>query len=234
MDVFIDCNHKYVEEGICLKCGLNITSNFNFQEKLFSKQYQCPKRRHISILEKEILQKSLPPEITSWILQRLITFPKLLYRSEIRTVIIFSLIYMAYINLKKQFDPIYYSKTMNMSKKDIELALKFISNINNKLVIQNNESIAMTVIQPHIIVPLIYKELNMDNLDILEDLLKISKDVIDLDPSLLEENPRNVSFGIILYYCETYKIQIKNIDKRKNITYNKYKKWIKKILSNVK
>ena len=206
-DFFDSCLHETIENGSCTICGLSVESYLEVEESDYSRQHQRPKALLETAIEKDIYDLNLSQDILQWVLTRLATGSKNMYKKKARKNIIFSLIYMAHLHLGKPIDPESLSIQMKMDKKHIESSLTLVSGMNSKLTPCNQEgmSISLAVIPPSAFILDISQELNIPD-EHIQAIEQISKECIKLDKLLLEENPRKVCIGIIKYYCSKHNI----------------------------
>lgn len=203
MDNFFEsCSHEMIDNGSCTTCGLSVNNYLEVEDSDYSRQHQRPKALLETAFEKDINDLNLNQDILEWILCRVATGGKNLYKKKARNNIIFSLIYMAHLHLGKTLDPEALSIQMNMDKKHIESSLNLISGMNSKITPCNQEgmSISLAVIPPSALIQDLCQELNIPS-EHIKSIENIAKECVKLDRLLLEENPRKVSIGIIKYYC---------------------------------
>lgn len=229
---FESCSHENIENGTCTICGLSANNSLEVEDSDYSRQHQRPKILILSALEKDINNMDLDQEVLEWILNRISNTSKNMYKETMRHNIIFGLVYMAHLNLSKEFDPDAFSKRMNMTKSDIELSLGLVSGINPRITPCNQEgiSIPLAVVSPASVTPGLCEELKIAPcyITIIQELTRLC---VKVDKSLLEENPRKVSAGAIKYYCDFHKIKFSATNTNPKIIsadIKKYKDWIEK------
>jgi len=199
----MSCNHEIIENNCCKECGCH-----------FEKYGESSKRAYVIKkninFEKELSTLEIPSEIKQWVIRKSSLSKHQISRMGCRMQILFAYLYLAYIDLKyENFKPEELGKILNISNKNIGIALKYVSGIGSSFLPQNDDDIMTASVI--VISPLIYIESNLIKINkieyksIIEDYCK---KLLNNNELLYEENPDLMAIAIIKNYFDKNNIKI--------------------------
>jgi hypothetical protein len=240
MDLEIqNCTHLNVYDNVCSNCGLCMVSscqsidlndnysNSNVKVKFTKNNYEL-----------ELKDKDFPEEIKSWVYKISNKSENTIHKLSYKEKILFAYVYLAYLELEYNFDPIEIIEKLGMKKKDIKSGIKLASGMSSKILPQCNYT---HVTSPLVIIsPLFFVKEQLEKLDYIkyiDDITLLIEDLLNENQLLLEEKPNIVSLAVIKFYM----INNLNINAKKNkihiifniplVSFNKCYNMIEKIIA---
>lgn len=219
-----ECEHLYIDSDFCLECGISISSTGNYisvDESLYKHEELDKVFWDFGI---DFNALNLPQEITERVIKIIPTISKTFYRKGSKIKSLYVLIYMSYICLNIDFDPIDLSKKMKLTSEDILQCIKIISGrpgTTNRN--YNKQTISMVVLQPSSFIRDILKLLPELNCLDSDTLIKNLDELVIENEYLLEENPKDIACAYIMYITKMKNIKLANYHIKVGITKNKLK-----------
>ena len=200
-----DCQHEYVEAGICHTCGMSIESKrVEKSDEDFSKNYNRAgvKEDQPKILAK-LMSLSFSYDVNDWIIKNY-NSNGMVFKSSTIYKLLFAYIYLAHLHLGLTFDHEATSRILDLTKNDVEEAISIASGTctNHNLNSQTSHIAASVVIVP----PYAALEAICEKVGVKDPHLASMKVVMEnamaKDPFLKDERPDNVAIGVFRYYVE--------------------------------
>lgn len=202
-----ECTHEYITtEGSCGYCGLT-DLYWNYP-----KETSAPSKTVARSILTDLTKHNFPEEIkhtANEVYQRIGMMTK---RGRERDKMLFFCVYTAYKSKGQCINPKVLAKEMGISNGDVNRALTSFSQI------QTGFSLPSVKTSPIDTIPEFCTALNLDN--VTEDVIELTKDILQKCPSLHEEFPHKVGAGILRYYIEINGIQIPSEVFRKTVEFS--------------
>ncbi len=236
-----DCSHTNSFEGICNDCGMELygTSNGTFidMKSTYSEYHAYTDMIHTQPFEADLKNINIPDEVKNLVMSLASSCPRETHRMGVRRQQLFSYIYLAYLQLGYKFDPDAVRKEMKMSQREINMALRIISGTSSidipLPVSEESEPLSAPVV---VISPIIYLEeiCNNNNLsEHIEEISKLSKDILDKNKILFEYNPKHIAITLVKHYMNIKGIGMSKFSKNNGISDSILKQHLARINKNV-
>jgi hypothetical protein len=221
-----NCRHTSVYEGICNECGieLNGTSNGTFidMKSSYSEYHTYTDAIQSQPFEADLRNINIPDEVKNLVINLASSCPRETHRMGVRRQQLFSYIYLAYLQLGYKFDPDAIRTEMKMSQREINMALRIISgtsSIDIPLPVSDEaEPLSAPVV---VISPIVYLEdvCNNNNLSShIEEITKLSKEILDKNKILFEYNPKHIAITLVKHYMNIKGIGMAKFSKNNGIS----------------
>jgi hypothetical protein len=197
-----ECKHSIVHDGACENCGLVIDGVNPICSNDNSFTTNHPRgHKYVSGYFKELDAFEIPNEVKSYVKKKIESSPHETHRSSIRRNILFAYILCGYIKHKYEFDPYQLADKINFPRKNIRYALQLISGVSANPLPQNDNDrdvISIIVFSPIKYIGAHLKTLGLEKIE--PEVTEFASQVINIDRTILEENPVRSAIAIIKYF----------------------------------
>lgn len=195
-------NNEYCD--YCVLCGHAISTTFKEPTPT-----RLPPSKTVNF-EKELSVISIPSEIKQWVIRKSSLAKKQINRMGCRKQILFAYIYLAYLDLEYlDFKPNKLIDILNISKKNVGLALKYASGISSLLLPQSEDdklTSSLVVISPSIYIYEILEKIN--KLEHFPNLKGTCDMLLEKNELLYEENPELMALAIVKHYFDILNVKL--------------------------
>ena len=208
----LQCPHETVEKGECLICGLmingGVTLNMEEEYAPYHKEPFVP----LLNLEKDLATITLiDDDIRRQALQIGLACSSNLNILGTRNAQLFALIYMAYLFMQKEFNPLTLSNSLGLTKRQINSIQKQVTGIAPKQYFPSSiNKPSIVIISPLTSIPDICSRLGVSHHT--KTITEWGEMALEADPTLFEEKPEHVAIALIKYILTRYDIKIKNFE----------------------
>ncbi len=232
------CSHDSINDGVCDDCGMEIggTANGTYIEmnSIYSECHSYMDINSSQPFESDLKLLDIPVEVKNLVMKLASTCPKETHRMGVRRQQLFSYIYLAYLQLGIKFDPEKLREMMKMNQREINMALRIISGTSSVGIPlptngYENDPISAPIV---VISPIIYLEELCKNNNLesyTEDIIRVSKSILDRNKILLEFNPKHMAISLIRYYLLELDINIPKFAKSNGISDSILKNYVSRI-----
>jgi hypothetical protein len=221
------CKHESINNGICDDCGMELggTLNGTFMEvnTNYSEYHSYIDSSVVQPFEADLRNLNIPTEVKNMVMKLASTCPKETHRMGVRRQQLFSYIYLAYLQLSMKFDPDKLREDMKMNQREVNMALRIISgtsSVDIPLPTNGYEddplSAPVVVISPMVYIEDVCKHNNLE--DYMEDIIRVSKNILEKNKILLEFNPKHIAISLARYYLLELGINIPKFAKHNGIS----------------
>lgn len=201
-----ECEHKQVEGGFCLDCGLSVSKSGSFfgSDEGYSEHHQRPNysQGHVSY-EQDLKNLSLSPEARRAVLECLNSSMTVTPRMGNRSRIIFCYIYITCLRQGIRFQPEKIAAELKLSSADRSSAIKMASGISQlKLPGEGLSYVPIAIMPPSTYLPEIIAQLGLGAYE--KDISALCERAIEGDRTLLEDKPRWIAVAVCQYYLKFY------------------------------
>jgi hypothetical protein len=206
------CDHETIEKGECLLCGLMINGGVTLKMTEDFAPYHKEPFVPLLNLEKDLGSIiGIDDEIRRQALQIGLACSSNLNILGARNAQLFALVYMAYLYKQREFNPLSLSKSLQLTKKQINAIQKQVTGIAPKQYFPSNvPKPSIVIISPLTCIPELCKKLGVELHE--KTISEWAEVALDSDATLFEEKPEHIAGAIIKYVLNRFGIKIRNFE----------------------